>query len=671
MKNSQIRYIQVGTEVQLDDGQYLLLEAFGGNYKFLNLTTGEHHLIFHTDLFSRLAEIPTLDLERAVPVRNDVEMTKDMTFLAAHLQEVIDGSPVTPGGPIRDEYDPAKQPSQHKRLETKADELTSVGLEGYSFSSLKRKLSKYRKLGVLGLADLRGGRNELPLARLDNRIKDTLAVVMARETNRSTGTLTRLHEDLDAELLRRYPGEQLRAPHINSLRRYVQTLDRGRHTLGSAKTRQSKASAPDKMQDPRPALLPGVELQIDATQLDIFVRIDGKPTRPWVVTLIDKATRCVVAFTITARPKSVDNGYLLVQALVPRPLRPFSEYFAEFEYPDMPWAELLDDDVRANLDTTRPFIVPTGRILTDNGSDFVSATFRKAMEALGMSPTEAQIAKGSDKGHVERLFGTVNTGLLQHYPGYCGSSIDRRGVDPAKDKGLLDVYTLIELFDRWLNVYHHLPHEGLRDPVHPHIRHSPASIYAAMFDVTGFVPMPMGPDTYIKMLPEATRTIQADGIEFGGRQYDSPRLNPWRLMKTPKGKAMKHTVKWDPHNPRAIWVREPETKEWIQCRWMDRDAFIKPHAKQIREDGLEWLEAFKQVSPPTARQLLAAKRAEQKAEKKVAAERELALHNRHNAGFNLTEITPSKDAAKNVVTGPSGAQTDEDEEILPYEANNV
>ena len=374
---------------------------------------------------------------------------------------------------------------------------------------------------------------------------------------------------------------------------------------------------------------------------------------------------CVVAFTITDTPKSVDHAFLLAQTLVPRPLRPNSEFFAPFEYPDMPWAELLDDDARAQVDTARPFIVPTGRILTDNGSDFVSPTFRAAMAALGMSPTEAQIATGSDKGHVERLFGTVNTGLLQHYPGYCGPSVDRRGTAPEKEKGLLDVYTLIELFDRWLNVYHHTPHEGLRDPMHPHIRHSPASIYAAMFDVTGFVPVPLGETDYIQLLPDAKRTIQADGIELGGRQYDSARLNSMRLLKNNDGRALKHKVKWDPHNPGAVWVRDLDTREWITCKWMDRDAFIKPHAKQIREDGLEWLEAFGKIAVPTARQLLAAKRAEQKAEAKLAAKRQLALHNRENAKFDLAELTPSKDAAKNVVTGPH-SDAEDDDEFIPF-----
>ncbi|MCD4849697.1 Mu transposase C-terminal domain-containing protein [Arthrobacter sp. AK01] len=264
----------------------------------------------------------------------------------------------------------------------------------------------------------------------------------------------------------------------------------------------------------------------------------------------------------------------------------------ETELKAMPWARHLSLDEVAAYDLTRPFIKPQ-RIMTDNGKDYLSSTFMSACETFGVDITRSAIHTPTDKPNVERAFHTIKTKFVQYLPGNTGGSVDRRGAAVEKED-LLDIYTLAELFDRWVSVvWQNMTHEALRDPLDPRVIHSPNSMYMAMFDMTGFVPVPLSPEDYIALLPTLERTIQADGINVDYRRYDSPELGPYRLQ--PSGRSDtggKWVIHYNPHNPAAVWVRHPETGEWMECRWMNKDAFEKPFSASIRRSARQITEAF-------------------------------------------------------------------------------
>ncbi|WP_411720272.1 Mu transposase C-terminal domain-containing protein [Mycetocola sp.] len=666
--SNTIRRIQLGTNITLVDGVYEFVESAGGLYKLRNTHTNEYTTLVHTELSARLVEVPTHERDqKVIHVRSDVTVTKEMVFLAAHLEELLHGTPLLPGGEPRAVY--AVGGSVTQKMRAKTEELSSCGIP-MSMASLKRKRASYETHGVAGLADRRTTRSEKPLSRADERVIEALVAVMEREKDESTGTLDRLSERLAIELAKRYPGAGLEVPSKSTLRRYVEQLDRGRYTLGSAVNRRTAANSPKRKFRARPPLLPGSEVQIDTTPLDLLVRGDrGEALRPTLTIMVDKATRSIIAHSLLFTARSVDHAMLLGQCLVPRASRPHGDYFAEFELPELPWAKLVDVHDRPNYNTARPFIVPQ-RILTDNGSDFVSKNFREACERFGISLTESSVYTPTDKGIVERTFGSIKTMFCQHLPGFLGGDVSLRGKHPEKDD-LLDIFTLTELFDRWVEqVWQNTPHEGLRDPLHPGVKHTPNSMYGAMFDVTGFVPVPLTADDYIGLLPKVNRTLQADGIEFKRRQYDSSRLNPWRGLKGPSGSSLAWDVSWDPNNPAAVWVKDPDDETWITCRWQDRDAFRKPFSKEIREHGLDWLERLAAYSPSNSGRvtsdLLRAAKAQQAAEEKELYRINVAKSHVEKSGFKLPELTVVAAGASTTDTATIEDEDEDFEEFAPH-----
>lgn len=49
---------------------------------------------------------------------------------------------------------------------------------------------------------------------------------------------------------------------------------------------------------------------------------------------------------------------------------------------------------------------------------------------------------------------------------------------------------------------------------------------------------------------------------------------------------------YNPHNPDAVWVRDPETNQWIECAWMNKDAFKRPFSASIRRNARQVTKAY-------------------------------------------------------------------------------
>lgn len=580
------RLPRIGDRVNLSEGLRVLVAIEAGVVTVRDPETGEASQLSAAEFAERLGA-------DAEPDRRDDFLghsTAEVRTLAAHLEEVLTGEPVDTDGPRRAEYDP-ESTLLRDRLRAKSEELTRLLGRGYSFKSLERKLAAYRKEGLRGIVDGRLVRPDAPLARADPRIVDALQAVIDAEVPASTGTARRLRLKTEAELARLYPGAEILNVSEVTFWRYQRTLGAGRYVTGNAANRRSVANRPSWVFSPRPAALPGQEVQIDSSPWDIAV-LDhrGKPKRAVLTVMLDKATHCVIACSVLVEAaKGHDHAILLARALIPAARRPQAgrEWVAELPpSPDLPWLELIDPAEREEVEAARPQITPQ-RIMTDNGADYLSATFRDACQAFGISITEASVHTPTDKGAVERLFASIKTGFAQYLPGFTGGSVDRRGRAPEKDPGLLDIATLSQLFEAWItHVWHNTETAGLADPVFPGMKRTPNTIYRAMFPYSGFVPIPLSPDDYIALLPVDGRTIQADGIRIGYRRYDSPRLAPYRLRRASDGKKLKQwKVRYDPYDPSFVWVRDPDDGSWIECEWMNREWHLQPFAQSIRRQA--------------------------------------------------------------------------------------
>ena len=80
------------------------------------------------------------------------------------------------------------------------------------------------------------------------------------------------------EILAEDGGEVGKLPSERTLYRLFARLEAGRHTTGWARTRRSLAAGPEGPFGRVPAAAPGDVMQIDATPLDVLIRLDSGVT---------------------------------------------------------------------------------------------------------------------------------------------------------------------------------------------------------------------------------------------------------------------------------------------------------------------------------------------------------------------------------------------------------
>ena len=144
--------------------------------------------------------------------------------------------------------------------------------------------------------------------------------------------------------------------------------------------------------------------QCDHTPADILlVDTNGKALgRPWLTTVIDTYSRCIVGINLGFdAPSSHVVALALRHAILPK---------------------TYDREYNLHCDWGT-YGVPT-YFYTDGGKDFRSNHLQQIGAQLGFTCYLRR--KPSDGGIVERAFGTLNTQLFANLPGYTGSNVQER-----------------------------------------------------------------------------------------------------------------------------------------------------------------------------------------------------------------------------------------------------
>jgi putative transposase len=576
-----LRTIDTTEPIELDDGQYTIVERAGGIVRLKSIADNRYVDMHLAELTQRMVGLPTIPgpsprmIEEAKPAQRGVAMSTSQ-----HLDEITTGINAHTGE-CRPEYDLATT-SQNERVASKVVELANIGTP-MSSRTLTRKLQKYREAGASGLLDGRSNRTVGPLAALHPDIMDALCHVIATTQDRSTGTKSRLIIETRVRLLKLYGNRSPEMPSESSMYRYIDMLTRHKHTTRSASTRRSLGNRPDRMFAKRHQSLPGGELQVDSTPVDVLIRRPGggDPVRPVLTILLDVATRSIVAhsFRLVAT-KGVDHATLLAQALTPLQNRPDKRVYRDALHRANPKIPFLTLEKRALLAARRPFIFPR-TIIMDNGSDYRSGVFMDAAKKFGVNVVFSAPYTPTSKPFVERTFGSLNTLFFQHLPGYVGRSAENRG-RKVQDDHLLDIYTLSELFDDFvLGDWQNRPHSGLRDRIDPTAKMSPNQAFAAASEVTAALVLPLHSDDFIDLLPGFFRTISAVGVQIENLVYDSEELYPYRDMPSHlPGNNRKWMVKVDPYNKYFAYVGTPNG-EWVECTLRGHVRDMSPHTEQL------------------------------------------------------------------------------------------
>jgi len=372
----------------------------------------------------RLPEVEPSGLLEGLPARV-LEKAREWE---RHVVEAQAGLP--PGAPAgavpRPGFDPAVT-TVCERDRAKAAEL------GVSPRAVQERRLRYARQGLWGLVDQRAAQGSTATGRADARLVAVVRNLVDSETDASTGTRSRLIRRAVKAVEAAYGPGVVPLPGRTTFYKVIDAVVVGRHTFGSAVTRRQAANRPQGVFTPSFAARPGEQVQIDSTPIDVLVWLeDGVPARADLTIAVDVATRTICAAVLRpAGTKAVDAALLLARMLVPEPMRPGWAAALAMSASWLPHARLLGIDARMELAAARPVIVPD-TIVIDGGKVFVSETFTRACERLGISVQRARPHTGTDKPIVEATFGSVNTLFCQHVAAYTAAprSLSRQAWNP-------------------------------------------------------------------------------------------------------------------------------------------------------------------------------------------------------------------------------------------------
>lgn len=436
-----------------------------------------------------------------------------------------------------------------------------------STRNVERRLKRFREQGALP---------ESPRAprktTWDPRITEAIGHVLGGRSRASTVNRSTVIEQVERRIRQLY-GDSVKLPSQATFYRLLEAEENGRFTFGSARTRESLALRPDRPFGTHVALRPGELVEMDSTRIDVMMRIDEETVgRPELTILIDVATRSILAALL--RPegtKSVDLVAVLARALVPygRRLEGARE---TRQLISTAWADdrLIEQERFERLRLAQPYVFPD-TITTDRGRNYLSQHFRAACEALQISLITSAPHTPTDKPHVERAFGAINSMLLQHVKGYVGRSVEHRGRDATADsEQLLTIAQAQELIEDWIAVeWQNRPHDGLRDPLYPRIKLSPNEMCRAFRAYVPVIHVPLTREDYIALLPVQHRVLNRYGVRIHHRVYNSARLKGlWQRRSDDKARNGRWPIRVDPYNMHVVWLEHEG--EFIPLRWSNQ-----------------------------------------------------------------------------------------------------
>jgi putative transposase len=364
---------------------------------------------------------------------------------------------------------------------------------------------------------------------------------------RAGPTIASLHGLIEGDIreinTRRSETNKLPIPHINSLYKYVKTLDPYEVDKARCGKRYADQRWRTNQQGPRPKR-PLERVQFDHTRMDVMV-IDTKTKlplgRPWLTSLIDVRTKMIVGMYISFTPPS----YLTVMQCLLHAIRP--KAYVRRLYPGIehPW----------------PTYGLPEEVTVDNAKEFYSKDFDDACLQLKIKINYAPRKAAWYKGTKERFYRTLNDALLHELPGTTFSNvIDKKDYNPAKH-AVISLDALLEAVHVWIvDIYHQKVHRGIED--------IPFRRWSEMIKEWPPNLPAKGEELEILLGYKEERIISSSGIEFYSLYYNCKELGLIRRQLKAKEKAQ---LKYDPDNISVIYVHDKQQGKYLPVPALDQD----------------------------------------------------------------------------------------------------
>lgn len=285
-------------------------------------------------------------------------------------------------------------------------------------------------------------------------------------------------------------------------------------------------------------------VEIDHTPVDLIV-IDKATKlplgRPWLTMAIDRCSRMIMGFYISFHaPSSMSVLQCLKMAMLPKDC-------LLAKYPD--------------IKEIWPARGIPEMIACDNGMDLHSDAFDKICLEMGIEILYCPAGIPEMKGAIERMFRTLNEGLIHRLPGTVFSNIDERGDYPSEEVAAIDLDTLTHLVIKWITeVYHRRKHRELRMP--------PLTAWIEG-EQQRIIEMPAYPEQLDVLVGiPAKRTLWHYGIENDCLRYNS---QPLQLLRARVGGNPIVSFKFYEHDVGYIHVFDEINQEYIRVPAVDAE----------------------------------------------------------------------------------------------------
>jgi putative transposase len=196
-------------------------------------------------------------------------------------------------------------------------------------------------------------------------------------------------------------------------------------------------------------------------------------------------------------------------------------------------------------------------LVIDNGREFIGRDLEDACQLLGITLQQTPVKTPHFKAAVERMFGTLNTGLLHTLPGTTFSNPRQRDDYDSLKQACITLGDLDKMMHIFLvDIYAQDFHRGLQG--------IPARFWEQVTQ-NGFFPRVPSSAEELRILlgRVAYRTVQPYGIDFHCLRYNCSELTLLRTrMRRRADKRVK--IKYNPADLSGIYVYDPDDKRYIK-----------------------------------------------------------------------------------------------------------
>ncbi|WP_147311570.1 Mu transposase C-terminal domain-containing protein [Cupriavidus taiwanensis] len=276
-------------------------------------------------------------------------------------------------------------------------------------------------------------------------------------------------------------------------------------------------------------------VEVDNTPLDILVIDEATRLvlgRPWVTVMIDRYSRMVVGFYVSFRKPSVVSVLrCLRHAMLPK------TYMRE-NYP--------------KIQATWPCYGLIELLVCDNGLEFHAQDLEAACADIGTHLLYCQPRAPHLKGVIERFLKTLNYNFLHLVPGTTYATYEKRLGYDSVAKAVLTLSELQHILHKWIvEIYGATYHRGVNT--------APLQRWKEGVEIN---PPELAPDPErlkVYLGPVETRQLDKTGVQLNNLRYTSAELQRVRGDK----RSLKVTVRYNPDDLGAVYVLDPERKDYV------------------------------------------------------------------------------------------------------------